>query len=89
LEPKQIEGIGAGGLSGKPLKQKSTALLRYFKSKCPTSLVLIASGGIMNEQDAIEKMEAGASLVQLYTGFVYEGAALVKSINRSISNSKF
>ena len=89
LDSSQLDAIGAGGLSGKPLKAKATELLRYFKAKSPESLVLIASGGIMNEQDAMDKWEAGASLVQLYTGFVYEGSDLVKSINRTFSKSNF
>ena len=81
----EIEKIGLGGLSGKPLMGKSTELLRYFKSRVPSNMVLIASGGIMNAKDAHEKIEAGASLVQLYTGFVYEGPSLVKSINKLLS----
>lgn len=81
----EIEKIGMGGLSGKPLMGKSTELLRYFKSKAPSNMVLIASGGIMDPKDAQEKLDAGASLVQLYTGFIYEGPSLVKRINNLFS----
>ncbi|MFM7078708.1 MAG: quinone-dependent dihydroorotate dehydrogenase [Bacteroidota bacterium] len=78
---ERLNQIGAGGLSGRPLMNRSTELLRYFKRKSPDSLILISSGGIMSMDDAREKFEAGASLVQLYTGFVYEGPALVRKIN--------
>ena len=81
----EIEKIGLGGLSGKPLMEKSTELLRYFKSRVSSNFVLIASGGIMKPADAQEKIDAGASLVQLYTGFVYEGPSLVKGINKLLS----
>ncbi|MFM7822915.1 MAG: dihydroorotate dehydrogenase (quinone), partial [Bacteroidota bacterium] len=84
----EIEKIGMGGLSGKPLMGKSTELLKYFKSKVPSNMVLIASGGIMDPKDAQEKIDAGASLVQLYTGFVYEGPSLVKRINSLLSNKR-
>ncbi|MFM8918190.1 MAG: quinone-dependent dihydroorotate dehydrogenase [Bacteroidota bacterium] len=84
----EIEKIGMGGLSGRPLMGKSTELLKYFKSKVPSNMVLIASGGIMDPKDAQEKIDAGASLVQLYTGFVYEGPSLVKRINSLLSNKR-
>ena len=83
----EIEKIGLGGLSGKPLLGKSTELLRYFKSRVPSNFVLIASGGIMKPKDAQEKIDAGASLVQLYTGFVYEGPSLVKRINNLLRSN--
>jgi dihydroorotate dehydrogenase len=68
------------------LFSKSTELLRYIKSKVSNSLVIIASGGIMSEQDAYEKIKAGADLVQLYTGFIYEGPSLIRRI-RSLATS--
>jgi dihydroorotate dehydrogenase len=86
LSKTDIESLGAGGLSGKPLFSKSTELLRYIKSKVSNSLVIIASGGIMSEQDAYEKIKAGADLVQLYTGFIYEGPSLIRRI-RSLATS--
>ncbi|SFF18951.1 quinone-dependent dihydroorotate dehydrogenase [Thermoflexibacter ruber] len=81
----KIEAIGAGGLSGKPLKQRSTEIIRFLRSKLDKSFVIIGVGGIFTAKDAIEKLEAGADLVQIYTGFVYEGAGIVKEIKRGIS----
>jgi dihydroorotate dehydrogenase len=76
----KIMKIGAGGLSGKPLKYKSTEIVRYINQKTNGSIVIIASGGVFTGDDAIEKIEAGASLVQVWTGFVYEGPGIVKKI---------
>lgn len=84
LSSKQSEKIGKGGLSGKPLKKKSTAVLRYLKEASNGSLPLIASGGIMTPNDALEKLNAGASLIQLYTGLIYKGPFLVASILEAI-----
>jgi len=77
---EQIKGIGAGGLSGKPLKARSTEIIKYISSKTNGSLPIIAVGGIFNAADAKEKLDAGASLVQVYTGFIYEGPSLAKKI---------
>ncbi len=82
-----IEGIGAGGLSGKPVKSRSTEVVNYLHVKSKGSFPIIASGGIHDAADALEKMQAGASLVQVYTGFVYEGPALVRSIFKSLIQS--
>lgn len=79
-----IESIGAGGLSGKPLKQKSTEVIRYLSQKSNGSFPIIGVGGIHTPEDAIEKLNAGASLVQVYTGFIYEGPSLIKKINKKI-----
>lgn len=76
----ELEEIGQGGLSGRPLTSKATKILTYIKQHDPKALPLIASGGIMDADDAMEKFEAGASLVQLYTGFVYKGPALLDDI---------
>ena len=73
-----------GGLSGKPLTQSSTEVIRFLAEKSNKAFPIIGVGGIMTAEDAIEKLEAGASLVQLYTGFVYEGPGLIKSINQAI-----
>jgi dihydroorotate dehydrogenase len=81
----KIEAIGAGGLSGKPLKNRSTEIIQFLRSKLDSSFVIIGVGGIFTAQDAIEKLEAGADLVQVYTGFVYEGASMVKKIKRGIT----
>ena len=81
-------GIGnqeAGGLSGLPLKNMSTAIVRYISEKTDRELPVIASGGIFTGADAKEKFDAGASLVQVWTGFIYEGPAIVKRIGRYLS----
>ena len=75
-----LETIGAGGLSGLPIKQRATDLVKYIYSKTDGKLPIIASGGIFTGADALEKLHAGASLVQVWTGFVYEGPAIVKNI---------
>jgi len=72
--------MGAGGLSGAPLKEKNTSLLRYIHQKTAGKIPMIASGGIFNAADANEKVEAGASLVQVWTGFIYEGPGIAKKI---------
>lgn len=87
--PKEkIEAIGMGGLSGKPLTKRSTEVIKYLADKSNRSFPIIGVGGIHSEQDAIEKLNAGASLVQLYTGFIYEGPGLITRINR-VLNSKY
>ncbi|WP_409417170.1 quinone-dependent dihydroorotate dehydrogenase [Flavobacterium sp. PS2] len=73
-----------GGLSGKPLTQRSTEVIRFLSEKSNKAFPIIGVGGIHTAQDAIEKLKAGASLVQLYTGFIYEGPALIKEINKEI-----
>ena len=78
-----------GGLSGKPLKNRSTEVIRFLSEKSNHAFPIIGVGGIFSETDALEKLEAGASLIQLYTGFIYEGAGLIKRINKQlITNSK-
>lgn len=73
-----------GGLSGKPLTKRSTEVIRFLSEKSNKAFPIIGVGGIHSADDAIEKLEAGASLVQLYTGFIYEGPVLVKAINKKI-----
>lgn len=73
-----------GGLSGKPVRERSTDVIRYLSEKSNRSFVIIGVGGIHSAQDAIEKLEAGASLIQVYTGFIYEGPGIVKRINEGI-----
>ncbi|HVY75473.1 MAG TPA: quinone-dependent dihydroorotate dehydrogenase [Puia sp.] len=77
---EKVKAIGAGGLSGKPVQQQSTDLLRYIISKTGSRLPIIASGGVFSSADAREKLDAGASLVQVWTGFIYEGPAIVRKI---------
>jgi dihydroorotate dehydrogenase len=77
-----------GGLSGKPLTKRSTEVIRFLSQKSNKSFPIIGVGGIHSAEDALEKLEAGASLIQLYTGFIYEGPALVKAINKAILAKK-
>ena len=81
----KIEKIGNGGLSGEPLKNKSNEIIRYISKKTNGNLPIIGVGGIMNPKDALDKIKAGADLIQLYTGFIYEGPSIVKKINQYLS----
>jgi dihydroorotate dehydrogenase len=83
----EIESIGMGGLSGKPLSKRSTDVIRYLAEKSNKSFPIIGVGGIHSENDALQKIAAGADLIQLYTGFVYEGPGLIKRINLKLKNS--
>lgn len=74
-----------GGLSGKPVEKRSTAVIRYLSEKSNKAFPIIGVGGIHSPEDAIEKLNAGASLVQIYTGFIYEGPALASEINKAIA----
>ncbi|MEM6844574.1 MAG: quinone-dependent dihydroorotate dehydrogenase [Bacteroidota bacterium] len=80
----RLTEIGAGGLSGESIRGQSTEVIRYIAQKSGGKLPIIGVGGISSAADALEKLEAGASLVQVYTGYVYEGPALVRDINRAI-----
>lgn len=82
-----IEEMGLGGLSGKPLTKRSTEVIRYLHQKSNGRLFIIGVGGIFSAADALEKINAGASLVQVYTGLIYEGPSLVKKINKGILDS--
>ncbi len=84
---EKVKAIGNGGLSGKPLTSRSTEVIRFLHQKSEGSIPIIGVGGIHSAEDALEKIEAGASLVQLYTGFIYEGPALVKAIHKSLLNA--
>lgn len=77
----------AGGLSGKPLTSRSTEVIRFLAEKSNKAFPIIGVGGIHTAEGAIEKLEAGADLVQVYTGFIYEGPQLVKNINKAILRS--
>ncbi len=83
--PKErIEEIGNGGMSGAPIKQKSTDVIRYVAQKSGKAFPIIGVGGIESPEDAIEKLEAGADLIQVYTGFIYSGPMLARRINKAI-----
>lgn len=73
-----------GGLSGKPLTQRSTEVIRFLSEKSGKSFPIIGVGGIHSDRDALEKLDAGADLIQLFTGFIYEGPNLIKSINKAV-----
>ncbi|MEM9858321.1 MAG: quinone-dependent dihydroorotate dehydrogenase [Bacteroidota bacterium] len=83
-EESEVQKIGAGGLSGKPLSDRSTEVIAFLRNKLGADFPIVAVGGIMTEQDALDKIKAGASLLQVYTGFVYEGPAIVKRLNKAI-----
>ncbi len=82
-----LESIGNGGLSGQPIKSKSTRVIKYLSEKSNKAFPIIGVGGIHSEEDALEKLEAGADLIQIYTGFIYEGPNLIKRINKAILSS--
>ena len=84
----EVDEIGAGGLSGKPLENMATEAVKYIYQKTNGSLPIIGSGGIFNAEDAQEKLNAGASLVEIWTGFIYEGPAIVKKICNKLSLSQ-
>ncbi|HEX2535242.1 MAG TPA: quinone-dependent dihydroorotate dehydrogenase [Chitinophagaceae bacterium] len=83
-DPGTVKGIGAGGLSGKPVEARSSDVVRYIHSRTGGRLPLIGSGGIFTGADAEEKMAAGATLVEVWTGFVYEGPRIVRNICRHL-----
>ena len=85
---REVEAIGAGGLSGKPVTARSTEVIRYIHQKTNGTIPMIAVGGIFTAADAIEKLNAGASLVQVYTGFIYEGPGMVKRICNGLLQQK-
>jgi dihydroorotate dehydrogenase len=74
-------------MSGKPLRERATEVIRFLSEKSNKAFPIIGVGGIHSAADALEKLDAGASLVQLYTGFIYEGPQLVKNINNAILKS--
>lgn len=80
----QVSAIGAGGLSGQPLKERATEVIRYLHRRSEGKIPIIGVGGINGAADAIEKLEAGASLVQVYSGLVFEGPTLIKKIKKGI-----
>lgn len=84
----ELNTIGAGGLSGKPLKKASDEVLKYLVSKLNNKVPIIGVGGIHSAQDALDKLKIGAVAVQLYTGFIYEGPALIKKMVLTIRSKK-
>ncbi|MCL7763765.1 quinone-dependent dihydroorotate dehydrogenase [Polaribacter sp. Z014] len=84
VSKERLAEIGNGGVSGQPVKNQSTAVIKYLADTSNKSFPIIGVGGIHSEKDALEKINAGADLVQVYTGFIYEGPGLVKRINKAI-----
>ncbi|WP_417589741.1 quinone-dependent dihydroorotate dehydrogenase [Owenweeksia hongkongensis] len=84
----EVEKIGAGGLSGMPVRQRATEVISYLHTKSNGAFPIIAVGGIFTAEDALEKLKAGASLVQVYSGFIYEGPAMIKRICKGILKGK-
>ncbi len=83
----EVEAIGAGGLSGKPVRKRATEVISYLHKKGNGKIPIMAVGGIFTAEDAIEKLNAGASLVQVYTGFIYEGPAIASNICKGLLNN--
>ncbi len=81
---ERLDEIGKGGLSGKPVTNKSTKVIKYLSNKSNGGFPIIGVGGIHTAEDALEKLNAGATLVQVYTGFIYSGPKLVSDINKAI-----
>jgi dihydroorotate dehydrogenase len=79
-----LKEIGNGGLSGQPIKELSTKVIKYLAQNSNKAFPIIGVGGIHSAEDALEKIEAGADLVQIYTGFIYEGPGLIKKINKAL-----
>jgi dihydroorotate dehydrogenase len=80
-----IDAIGSGGLSGKPLTDKSNEIIKYLRQQLGKEYPIIGVGGIMTPEDAVAKIKAGANLIQIYTGFIYEGPGFVKRINKLLA----
>jgi dihydroorotate dehydrogenase len=86
-EQEMIADMGQGGLSGKPVRKRSTEIVKYITQKTNGTVPIIAVGGIFNAKDAKEKLDAGACLVQLYTGFIYSGPTIAKDICKALSKN--
>jgi len=82
--PQKIEAMGAGGLSGMPIKDRATEVIRYLYQKSGGKLNIIGVGGISDPESAIEKLNAGAKLIQVYSGMIFEGPGMVKQINKAL-----
>ena len=83
----KVKEIGAGGLSGKPLTARATEVIKYLRQALGKDICIIGVGGIMTPEDAVEKMKAGANLIQIFSGFIYNGPSFVKNINKAIINA--
>ena len=81
---EKVRKIGNGGLSGRPLTERSAEVIRYIHAKSDGKIPVIGVGGIMTVEDAVEKLKAGATLIQVYSGFIYNGPGFVKKINKAL-----
>ena len=84
ISKERLQEIGNGGVSGQPIKNQSTQVIKYLADNSNKSFPIIGVGGIHSAEDALEKLNAGADLVQIYTGFIYEGPGLIKKINKAL-----
>ncbi len=84
---RKVADLGQGGLSGRPLRERSTEVIAYLHKRSNGSIPIIGTGGISDANDAIEKIQAGASLVQVYTGFIYSGPGIARKINKGLLNN--
>ncbi len=84
ISRERIDNIGPGGLSGTPVKKRSDEVIRFLRRKLGNKFPLMGVGGIMSPTDAVDKIRAGADVIQVYTGFIYEGPSFVKRINKAI-----
>jgi dihydroorotate dehydrogenase len=84
ISKERLEAIGNGGVSGQPIKNQSTKVIQYLADTSNKAFPIIGVGGIHSAKDALEKLNAGADLVQVYTGFIYEGPRLIKKINKAL-----
>jgi dihydroorotate dehydrogenase len=84
---QKIKEIGAGGLSGKPLTTRATEVIKFLRQALGQDICIIGVGGIMSPEDAVDKLKAGANLIQIYSGFIYNGPSFVKNINKAILNA--
>ena len=87
-DQNKVQQTGTGGLSGQPLTDRSTEVIRYLRQKFGAGFPIIGVGGIMATKDALEKLNAGADLIQIYTGFIYEGPGFIKRINKAIAHAR-
>ncbi len=86
IKSKKFTSIGEGGLSGMPLKEMSNSIIKYLKSYSKGKIKIIGVGGVFNSDDVIEKLNLGADLVQVYSGWIYEGPSMIKKINNALLN---
>ena len=85
---EELAAMGAGGLSGKPVRHRSTEVIRYLRQQLGKDFPIIGVGGIVTPDDVVEKLEAGADLIQVYTGFIYEGPGFVRHLNQGVLHLK-